>query len=112
VTSSVPCALGNSDYAAIMELVAFNELIIAPYEPPTPSPVTQITMRQCRLQLLSMGLLDDVEALITQADRAVQIAWEYSTTVPRDSVLVVTMGTALGLTEQNMDQMFTSASAL
>jgi hypothetical protein len=113
VTSYVPVAPGNSDYARIQELVALNELIIAPYNPPAPPPpVTQITMRQCRLQLLSVGLLDDVETLITQADKAVQIEWEYATTVQRDSELVVTIGSELGLTEQDIDQMFKSASAL
>jgi hypothetical protein len=112
VTSFVPVAPGNSDYARIQELVATGELIIAPYEPPAPPPVTQITMRQCRLQLLASDLLDDVEALITQADKAVQIEWEYATTVQRDSELVVTIGSELGLTEQDIDQMFKSASVL
>jgi hypothetical protein len=112
VTSYVPVAPGNSDYAKIQELVVLNELTIAPYEPPAPPPVTQITMRQARLQLLSSGLLDDVETLITQADKAVQIEWEYATTVQRDSELVVTIGSELGLTEQDIDQMFMSASTL
>jgi hypothetical protein len=111
VTSFVPVAPGNTDYANIMALVTAGELIIAPYNPPAP-PVTQITMRQCRLQLLSTSLLDDVEALITQADKAVQIEWEYATTVQRDSELVVTIGSELGLTEQDIDQMFMSASTL
>jgi hypothetical protein len=111
VTSYVPVAPGNSDYAKIQELVALNKLIITPYEPPTP-PVTQITMRQTRLQLLVSGLLDDVEALIIQADRAVQIEWEYATVVERRSSLVQAIASQLNLSEADLNTMFTNASAL
>ena len=81
-------------------------------EPEPLPPVTEITMRQCRLQLLASGLLDDVEEMITQADRAVQIEWEYSNTVRRDSALVNAIGNQLGLTEQEIDQLFTEANKL
>jgi hypothetical protein len=112
VNSFVPVAPGNSDFARIQELVAAGELIIAPYEPPAPPPVTQITMRQARLQLLSVGLLDDVEALITQADKAVQIEWEYATVVERRSSLVEVIASQMNLSEADLNTMFTNASLL
>jgi hypothetical protein len=112
VTSFVPVAPGNSDYAAIMALVATGELTITPYIPPTSPPVSQITMRQARLQLLSTGLLDDVETLITQADKAVQIEWEYATVVYRDSPLVESIASNLNLTAEQVNTMFSEASLL
>lgn len=112
VTSFVPCAPGNSDYSRILELVASGELTIAAYEPPPPQPVTQITMRQCRLALLQAGLLDDVEAMISQAQRSVQIEWEYATVVDKTSALVQEIGSSLSLTVEQIDQMFIDAALL
>lgn len=110
ITSFVPCAPGNSDYAAIQELVASGELTIAPYVAPPAPPVTQVSMRQARLALLSAGLLDDVEAAIVQADRAVQIEWEYATVVDRASPLIEAIGPALGLTGAQIDALFADAA--
>jgi hypothetical protein len=110
ITFFVPCAPGNTDYARIMELVSAGELTIAAYVPPPTPPVTQITMRQCRLQLLDSGLLDDVDAAVSQADRAVQIEWEYATVVDRNSPLVTAIGTSLGLDEADIDQLFVEAA--
>jgi hypothetical protein len=112
VTSFVPVAPGNSDYAAIMALVADGELVIAPYVSPPAAPVTQVTMRQARLALLAAGLLDDVEALITQTDKAVQIEWEYATVVYRDSPLVESITSNLNLTAEQVNTMFSEASLL
>ena len=112
VTSFVPCVSGNSDYAAIEVLVAVGELTIAPYAPPPAPPVTQVTMRQARLALLAADLLDDVEAMITQAPRSVQIEWEYATVVDRNSVLVSSIGQQLGLTTEQIDSLFLEGSKL
>lgn len=110
ITSFVPCVLGNSDYGRIQELVAAGELVIAPYTAPPPVPVTQISMRQCRLELLNRGLLDDVDTMLQQASREVQIEWEYASTVDRKSALVNEMAAVLGLTAEQVDAMFLSAS--
>ena len=110
VTSFVPCAPGNSDYAAIEALVAAGELTIAPYAPPPAPPVTQVTMRQARLALLAADLLDDVEVMMSEADRAVRIEWEYATVVDRNSPLVVAIGGSLGLTDAQIDALFADAA--
>ncbi len=110
VTSFVPCAPGNSDYAAIEALVAAGELTIAPYVPPPAPPVTQVTMRQARLALLAADLLDDVDAMVLQADREVKIDWEYATVVDRSSPLVIAIGSQLGLTDAEIDALFQDAS--
>lgn len=111
-TSFVPCAPGNSDYSRIQELVTSGELMIAAYEPAPPQPVTQITMRQCRLELLARGLLDDVEGMIAQAPRDVQIEWEYATVIERFSPLVSAIASNMTppLSDDQIDAMFLEAS--
>ena len=87
---------------------------IAPYvEPePLPEPIPEvITMRQARLQLLEVGLLDDVEALVA-LDRKSQIEWEYANEVYRQSTLVELLKEALSLTEEQIDDMFIAARKL
>lgn len=110
--TTVPLDPANSDYAAIEALVAAGELTIAPYVPPPAPPVTQVTMRQARLALLAADLLDDVDAMVLQADRAVRIDWEYATVVDRSSPLVAAIGSQLGLTDEQIDAMFQEASVL
>jgi hypothetical protein len=112
VTSYVPVAPGNSDYARIQELVATGELIIASYEPPAPPPVTQITMRQARLELYRRNLLDQVQTLIEASGGEAQIEWDYATLVYRDSPLVTALSEGLNLTISQVDQMFEDAAKL
>jgi hypothetical protein len=84
-----------------------------PPAPPTPAPPlipTSVTMRQARLALLGAGLLEQVNAAIT--DPAAQIEWEYATTVERNSPLVQNLSIGLGLTEQQLDDLFTTAATL
>ncbi len=70
-----------------------------------------ITMRQARLQLLEVGLLDDVEALVT-LDRKSQIEWEYTSEVYKQSSLIEMVKGALNLTDTQIDNMFVEASKL
>ena len=70
-----------------------------------------ITMRQARLQLLEVGLLDDVEALVA-LDRKSQIEWEYASEVYRQSPLVEAIKGGLNLTDTQIDNMFVEASKL
>ena len=70
-----------------------------------------ITMRQARLQLLEVGLLDDVEALVA-LDRKSQIEWEYASEVYRQSSLIESVKGALNLTDTQINNMFVEASKL
>ena len=70
-----------------------------------------ITPRQARLVLLGAGLLDDIEVLLA-TDKAMQIWWEYSLEIDRDNAHIATAGTALGLTELQLDEFFIDASKL
>ena len=70
-----------------------------------------ITPRQLRLALLESTLLDEVEAMVA-TDKAMQIWWEYSLEVDRDNAHIVTAGTAIGLTERQIDDLFILGSTL
>lgn len=72
---------------------------------------TQITMRQTRLYLLSIDLLDNVETIVSQ-NRAWQIEWEYASEVQRTNQLIVAMQQELELTDAQVDEMFLEASKL
>ena len=70
-----------------------------------------LTPRQLRLKLLSIGLLDEVEALCS-ADRAMSIWFEYSLDFQRSNEMLNTMGTQLGMSEDAMNSFFIEASKL
>lgn len=72
--------------------------------------IPTLTMRQARLALLGVGLLDEVEAAITTPEN--RIWWDYSTTVERNHPLVNAVLTALGKTEAEIDDMFIGAALL
>ena len=72
---------------------------------------TQITMRQTRLYLLSIDLLDTVETIVSQ-NKAWQIEWEYASEVQRTNQLIVAMQQELQLTDEQVDEMFLEASKL
>ncbi len=76
----------------------------------------EVTMRQARLALLAAGLLDDVEAAIAGMDEpaktAAQIEWEYSNALQRDNALVSVLGPALGLSSNQIDDLFRAAAQL
>lgn len=70
-----------------------------------------ITPLQAKLQLLKLGLLDEVEALVT-GDRASQLYWEYASVVERDNAVLLLMANSIGLTSEQVDEMFIEASKL
>jgi hypothetical protein len=81
-----------------------------------PSKVSSVTMRQARLALAQQGLLQTVEdaiALIPEPDRsAVSIEWEYSAFVKRESSWIGVLAPALGMNDEQMDDLFALAATL
>lgn len=83
-------------------------------KPPVPQ---SVTMRQARLALLGIGLLDDVDAAIAAIPDPVQrtaaeIEWEYAQTVDRNSPFTQQMAVGLSLTAEQLDALFTQAAGL
>ena len=83
---------------------------------PTPSVPQEVTMRQARLALLENNLLANVQPAINslpEPDKTkAQIEWEYSNALQRSNPFVAVLGAALGLSSQDLDDLFIQASAL
>lgn len=83
---------------------------------PDPGVPQEVTMRQARLALLKSELLGliapTIAALPSPQKEEAEIEWEYAAIVQRNNGLVPTMGNALGLTEQQLDDMFILAATL
>jgi hypothetical protein len=71
-----------------------------------------VTMRQARLALLEAGLLETVNAALANAPEAAQIEWEYAMTIEKDNPLIVGLVETLGLSDEQLDQLFINASQL
>ena len=72
----------------------------------------QVTMRQARLALLSVGLLDDAEVVIAAAGRAAQLEWEYAVVVDRSNPAVAAVQQQQGFTDAQIDDLFREAAKL
>lgn len=83
--------------------------------PATADPVPEVvTPRQAKIALLQAGLLDDVEAGIEAiADPAIkrlaQIEWEYAQEVRRDWPLLNQLAADMGMTDEQLDELFRAA---
>lgn len=85
--------------------------------PPPPAPVPEsVTARQARLALLGAGKLDMIEAALAaipgSEGRAAQIEWEYALEIRRDSPLIGALAPLLGLTGEQVDDLFRAAEGL
>ena len=91
-----------------------NGVFVSTFVEPVPD---TISMRQCRLQLLSTPLGDStgyatVNAAIATMGEAAQIDWEYAADVQRTFPLVVAMQQMFGWDDSQMDDFFREAAKL
>lgn len=97
----------NGDFGPIADYVPEVQPVVIP---------NIVTMRQARLALLQSGLLSQVQTAIdslpSPQKEAAQIEWDYSSEVHRDKPFVQLLGAALGLSEQQLDDLFLLASTL
>lgn len=73
---------------------------------------SSISPRQARLALHGAGLLDAVESMVQVADRTVQIYYESSVDWRRDDPILIGMANQLGMTADQLDDLFRQASQL
>lgn len=75
--------------------------------------VTSCTPWQLRKVLNQVGLRAEVEsAVAASGDLALKDGWEYATEFRSDDAFVLSMGQSLGLTSQQVDELFVLAAAL
>jgi hypothetical protein len=86
---------------------------VAPTPEQNPEVIT-VTMRQARLALLQYSLLQAVDDTLNgpTTPQAVKIEWEYASTVNKRSPLVANMKALLGLTDDQLTNLFNVASTL
>jgi hypothetical protein len=116
--SRIPFAPDNPDYQAYLQWLSEGNTPL----PPSESQLAEVrshcvcTMRQARLALHQAGLLSLIDATIAAMDEPdrtnAQIEWEYATEVKRNWPWVISLGTALGLSESQIDDLFALASTL
>lgn len=93
----------------IVQLTAEEEAAVLAAPKPVPAEVPQW---QARRALLAAGLLASVEAAVAAASQDIQITWEYAPNIVRNSPFVTAMAGALGLTDQQLDDLFRAAAAI
>lgn len=78
-----------------------------------PVPVPSVVSRfQARAALMQANLLTNAESLVAKGDALTRMAWAEATEFKRTSPLVVSLGTQLGLSESQLDDLFRSAAAI
>lgn len=88
---------------------------IAKMPPALPAPIPQsVTRFQARAALHLAGLLEQVEAMIADPATPVlaKLAWQDAQEFKRTSPTIAAMSAALGLTEQQLDDLFTTAAGI
>ena len=72
-----------------------------------------VTPRQIRLALLDAGLLDSIETAFNSLEEPLKskakIEWEYATEIDKNSPLIQKLYPQLGLTEEQLDDLFVTA---
>lgn len=111
----VPVAEGNIDYKAYLAWVDAGNTA-DPVDPLPAIPIDSVTMRQARLALLSIGKLSSVDSIIAslpspQKEMA-EIEWNYSSRVERNNGLIPVLGPMLGLSNSEIDDLFSTAATL
>ena len=83
-----------------------------PVEPTIPEVPTEVTPLQIRRALRQLGLYDSVAAYIETQSDDVKDAWEYAITIYRNDSMIISAGEALGVTDDEIDDLFRLASTL
>lgn len=80
---------------------------------PAPPFVYTCSPWQIRKALISLGLDEQVEAMVSAStDKVLKAGWEFATEFRSDHPFVLAMGQALGLTAEQTRQMIADASLL
>lgn len=67
---------------------------------------------QARAALLQAGLLEQAEAAVAESDVIAQLAWADAQEFRRNSPTVATMSAKLGMTDDQLDELFRQAATI
>lgn len=107
-------SLANLDWTdPALGLVGFGFLPVEVEPAPAPPTVpTAVSKLQAQLQLNAVGLLDQVEEIMATKSREAQIYWAATSAIHRDHTIVGDLASDLGLTSEQVDQLFIDAAQL
>lgn len=71
-----------------------------------------VTPRQIRLALYEIGLRQQVEDYVNSQDITVKDSWNFATTIERTNPLILACKSALGKTDEELDQLFILAASI
>ncbi|HEC1792064.1 TPA: hypothetical protein R1734_000361 [Campylobacter lari] len=69
----------------------------------------KISIRQAKLALLEVGLLETIETMMQSAPKATQISWEYATEFERNNELILFFQQQAKLSDDEVDELFKKA---
>jgi hypothetical protein len=113
VTGTASVASLPADFSPALYVWQGGALVRLPDPPVPPGPVPEaITPLQARRSLRAADLLDAVTAWIVTQPAEAQEAWEYCIEVRRDSPLIAAAQVALGMTDEQVDDLFRAGAEL
>ena len=104
-TEAPPIETGKYAIRRGDQWVLENEKAVPPVRP---TPVPQVVSRfQARACLLINNKLDEVEQAVQDSnDPMIQLAWQEAVEWERDSPTINALGAAIGLTQEDLDELF------
>ena len=106
LTLTLPAEMSDEDVLSRFEAMAPASYVAVVEAPTTVTPL------QMRRALRQLGLKQTVDAFVATLDEEVQEAWEYCTEVSRDDPLIVMASAALGMSEEDVANLFRVAGSL
>ncbi len=88
-----------------------NGVLVSTEQYPEPVPDV-VSARQLKRALLDAGMLDEIDAFVAQAPRAMRLDWEYATEFNRGHPVLLTAIGMLGMSDAQADALFVAAGQI